>query len=55
MNELLAGEIEQVSGGGTLTDWGVDLINFLGMIGDIQEALISAIVDVACTATTECR
>ncbi|MBK0392003.1 hypothetical protein [Ramlibacter algicola] len=55
MQELNMQEVEQVSGGRTLTEWGQDLIGLLGMVGDIQNALIDAIVDVACTATTECR
>jgi hypothetical protein len=55
MQELNVQEIEEVSGGQTLTQWGQDLIGLLNMVGDIQNALIDAIVDVACTATTECR
>lgn len=55
MIELVASEVDQVNGGVSLTGFAQDLINFLGMVGAIQDALIGAIVDVACTATTECR
>jgi hypothetical protein len=55
MQELNMQEIEQVGGAGTLTIWMQDLITALGMVGQLQEAVIDAVVDVACTATTECR
>lgn len=55
MQELTFDEIGQVSGGlGTMTDFMIDLQGALGQVGATFDALVSAVVDVACSISGSC-